>query len=410
MFFFNLFFSSIFFLSTCNQPINSQKKIEIHKHSIVNSKDSEPIPAAHNLASYLPLLRNKKVGMVVNHTSLIGSSHVVDTLLFNKINIVKIYAPEHGFRGEADAGEKVTNTIDPKTGISLISLYGERRKPLPEDLTGIDVLVFDIQDLGVRFYTYNATLSLVLEACAESNVPMILFDRPNPNGYYVDGPIMQKELSGFLGLHPIPIVYGLTPGEYAKLLNGEGWLKNGVKANLMVIPCSNYDHTMTYAVPVPPSPNIKNHRATLLYPSTCLFEGTNCSEGRGTEDPFVIFGHPKYTEGDFTFTPIPRPGAKSSKLYNQECKGHNLSNLNIEEIKSWKKINLYWLLKLYNNLIDKDPFFLANNFLNKLAGTPELMAQIKAGKTEDEIRASWRPGLENFKKIRKKYLLYKDFE
>ncbi len=407
IFFINLFFLSSMILESCNQPVGSIKKNEAaYKTEVV----SAPVPAAHKLETYLSKLKGKRVGMVVNQTSSLGNIHLVDTLLKHKINIVKIYSPEHGFRGEADAGEKVNSAIDEGTGIMMVSLYGEKRKPGPDDLKDIDIMVFDIQDIGVRFYTYNATMTLVMEACAENKIPLMILDRPNPNGYYVDGPVMKKEFQGFLGLHAVPIVYGMTLGEYAQMVNGEGWLKNGIKCDLTVIPCKNYDHTMTYDLPVKPSPNIVSHRAVLLYPSTCLFEGTHCSEGRGTEQPFVIFGHPKYTEGDFTFTPVPRPGAKSSKLYNQLCHGHNLSNLSITEIMSWKRINLSYLLRFYNNMKDKDPFFLANNFLNKLAGNTELMAMIKAGKQEEEIRASWKPELDVFKKTRKKYLLYTDFE
>ena len=280
-------------LESCNQSVGSIKKNDTaFKMEVV----SAPVPAAHKLETYISKLKGKRVGMVVNQTSSLGNIHLVDTLLKHKINIAKIYSPEHGFRGEADAGEKVSSSVDEGTGIMMVSLYGEKRKPGPDDLKDIDIMVFDIQDIGVRFYTYNATMTLVMEACAENKIPLMILDRPNPNGYYVDGPIMKKEFQGFLGLHAVPIVYGMTLGEYAQMVNGEGWLKNGVKCDLTVIPCKNYDHTMTYDLPVKPSPNIVNHRAVLLYPSTCLFEGTNCSEGRGTGQPFGIFGLPEYME------------------------------------------------------------------------------------------------------------------
>ncbi len=369
-----------------------------------------PIPAAHQMTKYLPLLKDKRIGMVVNQTSMVNATHLVDTLIKHNIHIVKIFSPEHGFRGEADAGEKVSTTTDKATGILLVSLYGERRKPTAEDLKDLDLIVFDIQDIGVRFYTYIASLTLLMEACAEQHKPLIILDRPNPNGYYVDGPVMTKEYQSFLGMHPVPVVYGLSIGEYAQMVNGEGWLINKVKCDLTVIQCDQYDHTMTYDLPVKPSPNIPNHRATLLYPSTCFFEGTNFNEGRGTDLPFICFGHPLYSLGDYQYTPISMPGAKSPKLMNQSCNGHNLSNLTIQEILSWKRLNLSWLLKAYQDMKGKDPFFLANNFIHKLAGSPQLMAQIKAGNTEDQIRASWEQDLLKYKLIRKKYLLYKDFE
>ncbi|MBK7437572.1 MAG: DUF1343 domain-containing protein [Saprospiraceae bacterium] len=407
MLFFKVFIGPMILFLACGMSHTDLRQ------SIDNKSDVSilaPLPGSYNLNALLPELQGKRVGLVVNQTSIIGHTHLVDTLLSQGITINKIFSPEHGYRGEADAGEHVLSEKDPATGILLVSLYGDRRKPLPEDLTGLDIVVFDIQDIGVRFYTYIATMSLLMEACAEQHLPLIVLDRPNPNGYYVDGPLLKKEFKSFIGMHPVPVVYGLSIGEYAQMVNGEGWLANNVKCELRVIPCNNYDHTMTYDLPVKPSPNIPNLRSTLLYPSICFFEGTNCSEGRGTEQPFVIFGHPKYTAGDFQFTPVPRPGAKSSKLYNQMCNGHNLTALSIEEIMSWRRINLYWLLKLYQNMKDRDDFFLKNNFFNKLAGNTELMAQIKAGMSEEEIRATWLSDITAYKKIRKKYLIYPDFE
>lgn len=409
MFFFKMTLWISALIISCTTP-NQSKAGRSSSPLIVNFMQDHPIPAAHHLSTYLPLLKNKKVGMVVNQTSMIGSTHIVDTLLKHQIKISKIFSPEHGFRGEADAGEKVNNAVDQATGILLVSLYGEKRKPSPDDLKDLDIIVFDIQDIGVRFYTYIATLALVMEACGEQHKPLIILDRPNPNGYYVDGPLLSKAFQSFVGMHPVPIVYGLTIGEYGKMVNGEGWLANKIKCDLKVILCGQYDHTMLYDLPIKPSPNIVNHRATLLYPSTCLFEGTNWSEGRGTTAPFIVFGHPKYSKGDYTFTPVSLPGAKSPKLLNQPCQGHNLSYLSIDEIKSWKKLNFKWLLQGYQDMKDKESFFLANNFFNKLAGNAELMAQIKAGKSEDEIRASWKADLYAYKVMRKKYLLYKDFE
>lgn len=389
--------------------LSSAPPHSIPDHQDKNQEDTGAVPAAHSIPLYLGLLKDKRVGLVVNQTSMIGQVHLVDTLLKHQVNITKIFSPEHGFRGEADAGEKVATMRDPKTGILLVSLYGEKRKPGPEDLADLDVVVFDIQDIGVRFYTYIASLSLLMEACGENQKPLIILDRPSPNGYYVDGPVMKKGFTSFLGFFPVPVVYGLTIGEYAQMVNGERWNANGVQCDLRVIPCTHYDHSMTYNLPVKPSPNIPNLRATLLYPSTCFFEGTTCNEGRGTELPFIVFGHPKYSRGDYQYTPVSMPGAKTPKLMNQLCYGHNLSNLSIEEIRSWKRINLKWLLAFYADLKDKDPFFLQNNFINKLAGNDQLMAQIKAGFTEEQIRASWQPDLDAYKKIRAKYLLYKDF-
>ncbi len=380
------------------------------KNAMIGASVVTPVPAAHSIPLYIDRLKNKRVGLVVNQTSMIGQVHLVDTLLKHNINITKIFSPEHGFRGEADAGEKVATMRDPKTGIMLVSLYGEKRKPGPEDLADLDVVVFDIQDIGVRFYTYIASLSLLMEACGENGKTLVVLDRPSPNGYYVDGPVMKKGFTSFLGFFPIPVVYGLTIGEYAQMVNGEKWNANGVQCDLQVIPCTQYDHTMTYDLPVKPSPNIPNHRATLLYPSTCFFEGTTANEGRGTDLPFICFGHPKYSKGDYQYTPRSIPGAKTPKLLDQLCYGHNLSNLSIEEIRSWKRLNLKWLLAFYHDLKDKDPFFLQNNFINKLAGNDQLMAQIKAGLTEEEIRASWQADLEAYHKIRVKYLLYKDFK
>ncbi|MEO5582285.1 MAG: DUF1343 domain-containing protein [Saprospiraceae bacterium] len=406
MFFFKLFLSSwiLIIAGIGFVKVNSSPAYKILPPIHV------PIAGASNLNAYLRLIRGKRVGMVVNQTSILGKHHLVDSLLKLKINITKILVPEHGIGGDSDAGEKIKSSMDESTGILMLSIYGDHRKPTGDDLKDLDIIIFDIQDIGVRFYTYIATMSLVMEACAEHHVPVIVLDRPNPNGYYVDGPVLKEGFESFVGMHPVPVVYGLSIGEYALMINGEGWLANKVKCDLTVIPCKHYDHTMTFEFPVKPSPNIPNLRSILLYPSICFFEGTDWSEGRGTSTPFVVFGHPKYSAGDYQFTPISLPGAKSPKLLNQVCQGHNLSDVSIGKIKSWKRINLHWLLKAYENVKNRDSFFSANHYFDKLAGTNQLMAQIKEGESEAAIRASWKADIAAYMLIRKKYLLYKDFE
>ena len=367
---------------------------------------------AERFSKYKNLLKNKRVGMVVNQTSVVGKNktHIVDTLLKQGIKITKIFAPEHGFRGEADAGEKVDNTTDAKTGISILSIYGKTRKPSPEMLKDLDVLVFDIQDVGVRFYTYISTLEYVMEACAENNIPIILLDRPNPNGHYVDGPILEKSLKSFVGMQSIPIVHGMTIGEYAQMLNTEGWLAKGVKCQLTVINCKKYDHKSFYELPVKPSPNLPNIRSIYLYPSICFFEGTNVSLGRGTDKQFQIYGSPFYPKekAEFEFTPRPFEGAKQPPLEGRLCYGFDLTTLKPQDLQLEKQINLTYILKMYKDFTNKDSFFLKNNFIDRLAGTTLFQKQIREGKSESEIRATWQAGLIAFKKIRKKYLLYKD--
>ncbi|MEP7323223.1 MAG: DUF1343 domain-containing protein [Saprospiraceae bacterium] len=406
MFFFKLFLSSWIMIQSCT----GYSGIKFSSPDKTVLPVDEPLAGASDLQAYLHLIKGKRVGMVVNQTSILGKHHLVDSLLKLKINITKILVPEHGINGESDAGEKIKTSMDESTGILMISIYGDHQKPTGDDLKDLDVIVFDIQDIGVRFYTYISTLTLVMEACAEHHVPMIVLDRPNPNGYYVDGPVLKSGFESFVGMHPVPVVYGLSIGEYALMINGEGWLANKIKCDLTVIPCKNYDHTMSFELPVKPSPNIPNLRATLLYPSICFFEGTDWSEGRGTSTPFIVFGHPKYSMGDYLFTPVSMPGAKSPKYLNQVCHGYNLSDIPMEEIKSWKRINLKWLLEAYGNMKGRDSFFLTNHYFNKLAGNDELTAQIKAGKSEEEIRATWKLDIAAYKLIRKKYLLYKDFE
>ncbi len=372
----------------------------------------EVVVGAARLDAYLPMLQGKAVALVVNQTSVIGSSHLVDTLLANGIDIQAIFSPEHGFRGEADAGEKVTDARDPKTGIPLLSLYGSKRKPTADDLAGIDWVIFDIQDVGARFYTYISTMSYVMDACADYGVRFMVLDRPNPNGHYVDGPVRKPGYESFVGLHPVPVVHGMTVGEYAQMVNGEGWLESDRKVDLTVISCENYDHQTFYELPVRPSPNLPDMRSIYLYPSTCFFEGTVASEGRGTRAPFQIFGHPDYpaSVGTFSFTPEPRFGASQPKLDGELCHGYDLSGIPLEELRQQGHINLRYLITFYRNFPDKGNFFLKNNWIDKLAGTSSLREQIVAGKDEAAIRASWAEELAAYKTMRKKYLLYPDFE
>ncbi|MEY2922916.1 MAG: hypothetical protein RL108_1542 [Bacteroidota bacterium] len=375
------------------------------------------ITGAERSDFYLPLLKDKKVGIVTNQT---GGLHkkgkmivlnggeadeadvnisIVDYLISNKIAVQKIFAPEHGFRGTADAGEHIVDGKDTKTGLPIISLYGNNKKPKPEQLAGIDVMVFDLQDVGARFYTYISTLHYIMEACAENNIPLFVMDRPNPNGAIVDGPMLEKEYTSFVGMHPIPLLHGMTIGEYARMINGEKWLKNGVQCDLKVIHCLNYKRDMPYDLPVKPSPNLPNAQAVNLYASLCLFEGTSVSVGRGTEKQFQIYGSPFLPKSDFSFIPIPNFGAKEPVYKDQLCNGDDLT-----QIEKVKQLELKWLLKAYNSTSDKSKFF--NDFFTKLAGTKKLQQQIESGVSENEIRKSWEKGLNDFKKLREKYLIY----
>lgn len=391
---------------------------------MAQSSHSAIIPGAERMEVYLPLLKGKTVAVFANQTSMVKQTHLVDTLVKSGITIVKIFGPEHGFRGNASAGEHIENGIDKKTGIPVISLYGDHKKPTEADFKGVDVLVFDIQDVGVRFYTFISSLEYFLEAALENHKPLLILDRPNPNGFYVDGPVLDTKFKSFIGMQPIPIVYGMTIGEYALMLAGEKWLSPKANAinnynvstqptddtafHMQIIKCSNYNHNSKYVLPVMPSPNLKSMQSIYLYPSTCFFEGTLLSEGRGTDQPFQIFGHPDLPKTLFAFTPKPNKGAKSSKCYNQICYGWNESGTTEEILKKLKgKIELKYLLNAYKLFPGKDSFFLKNNFINKLAGNDELMQQVKQGKSAAAIRQSWEPGLINFKKIRSKYLLYK---
>ena len=355
---------------------------------------------AENYNAYLPILTNKKIGIVTNPTGIVeNKKHLVDFLLEHKVDLQKIYAPEHGFRGTADAGEVIKDGKDIKTNLPIISLYGNNKKPKPEQLADIDIVIFDIQDVGARFYTYISTLHYVMEACAENNIELLVLDRPNPNGSIVDGPVLEMEHKSFVGMHTIPVLHGMTIGEYAKMINGEKWLANGLTCNLTVIPCANYKRDMPYSLPVKPSPNLPNDQSINLYASLCFFEGTNVSVGRGTEKQFQIYGSPFLLKTDFSFTPIPNFGAKEPMHKDILCYGEDLS-----KIKKVNRLELKWLIKAYANTSDKTVFF--NDFFTKLAGTKKLQEQIIEGVSEKEIRKSWEADLNVFKETRKKYLIY----
>ncbi len=411
-----LFFSICFKLVSCAQ--HSQKKVQPEKKIAKILKTG-----ANRTELYLDLLKNKNVAIVANQTSVIetlqrkevspnvmGSEmihqHLVDYLHSNKnITVQRVFAPEHGFRGKADAGETVKDGIDTKTGLSIISLYGKNKKPYPEQLKDVDIVVFDIQDVGARFYTYISTLHYVMEACAEANIPVILLDRPNPNGHYIDGPVLEMKHKSFVGMHPVPIVYGMTIGEYGKMINGEHWLENGIQCNLTVIPLENYTHQTKYSLPIKPSPNLPNDVSINLYPSLCFFEGTNVSVGRGTSEQFQVVGTPFYDlkRYSYQFTPVPNEGAKYPKHKNEVCYGYDLRN-----VKPLNKIDLSWLIDFYQgHQSDSKEKEFFNTFFVKLAGTERLKEQIKKGLTSDEIRNSWKQKLEEFQVKRGKYLLYK---
>ncbi len=367
------------------------------------------IVGAEQMDSYISSLKNKKVALLVNQTSMVKDRHLVDTLLASKINIVKIFAPEHGFRGTADAGEKIKSGIDTKTGIPISSMYGANKKPSAVSMKGIDVVVFDIQDVGVRFYTYISSLQYMMEACAQAKIPLVILDRPNPNGFYVDGPIMEAKNKSFVGMQPIPIVHGMTVGEYAQMLNGEKWLTGKMTCKLKVIPCLHYDHNTLYNLPIPPSPNLKSATAVFLYPSLCLFEGTCVSVGRGIETPFEVWGAPMFKDNGFSFIPKSTEGAKSPLYENQVCHGANLRLPPYDVLKIIrKKLHLTFVKNAYSLMPDKTKFF--NDFFEKLTGNVWVRYHIMQNKSDEDMRASWEPGLTKFKKVRKKYLLYPDFE
>jgi uncharacterized protein YbbC (DUF1343 family) len=363
-----------------------------------------PVPGAYQLELYKPLIKGKSVAVLANQTSTIGPDHLVDKLLENGIKIKVIFAPEHGFRDLADAGETIENGKDIRTGIPVISLYGKHLKPTAADLSGIDIVIFDVQDVGVRFYTYISTLHYLLESCAENNVKCLILDRPNPNGFYFDGNILDTIHRSFVGIDPVPVVHGMTVGEYAGMINGEGWLKSGVKCDLTVIRCENYSHKTLYNLPVKPSPNLPNQNSIYLYPSICFFEGTALSLGRGTSFPFQVFGSPEMPDRGFSFTPQSVPGAKNPPLLGLKCFGTDLRDALDKKMVPKPEINLEWLISAYNDFPDKDKFFIP--YFDVLAGGPVLREQIQKGLSAKQIHESWKEGLEKFGKIRAKYLLY----
>ena len=372
---------------------------------------AQPVVGAALMDEYLPLLKEQRVAVCGNHTSMVGNTHLVDTLLASGVNVTTIFCPEHGFRGDAEAGATIQSSTDAKTGLPIISLYGKNKKPTAEQMADIDVLIFDIQDVGCRFYTYISTLHYVMEAAAENDVAVIILDRPNPNGYFVDGPVLDTNYRSFVGMHPIPVVHGMTIGEYGSMLNGEGWLANGTQCALNVVKMQNYDHTMRYELPIAPSPNLQNSVAIYLYPSLCLFEGTVISVGRGTDRPFEVFGHPDLKAGDYRFTPHPIKGVSENPPMNgRECRGFEMTDYALAMLGSQNNFSLRYIIAAYQNFPQKDQFFLKNGFFNKLAGNNKLRKQIEAGKSEEEIRATWQRDLDRFITIRKQYLLYPDFE
>ncbi len=395
-----------------DRDVEREKKKE--KKGTESSSASKIMTGAEQPQKYIPFIAGKRVGVVANQTSVILDQvttaddktkqitiHLVDFLRDNSINITKVFAPEHGFRGEADAGETVKDGIDSKTGVPIVSLYGNNKKPTKEQMAGIDVMIFDIQDVGARFYTYISTLHYVMEACAEANIPLIILDRPNPNGHYIDGPILETTHQSFVGMHPIPVVHGMTIGEYAQMINGEGWLTNKVKCEITIISVENYDHKKPYSLPIKPSPNLPNDQAINLYPSLCFFEGTFISAGRGTDKQFQIFGAPSLPTEKYSFSFIPQSneGAKSPKFKGEKCNGKDL-----RKVPKMNQINLEWLIDAYNANGNRKDFF--NSFFTNLAGTKKLQQQIEQGLSGSEIRDSWEKGLSDFGKIREKYLIY----
>lgn len=405
-----LFWVLILFI-VCVSGYSFDKSVIPNQSSI---KTAKIITGAEQPEKYLPYLKGKRVGILANPTTIIGDQHLVDFLLSKGINVVKVFGPEHGFRGNASAGVKLDDEKDPATGIKIISLYGSKRKPSREDLADVDVMIFDIQDVGCRFYTYINVLRDIMESCAEFDKELLILDRPNPNGYLVDGPVLDMSLTSGIGQFPIPIAHGMTIAEFAQMINGEGWLPNKMRSKLKIVKVQNYRHDMEYVLPVKPSPNINTQQSVLLYPSTCLFEGTILNHGRGTFSPFAVLGSPllkgKYS---FSFTPVSIPGMSETPLHmNEVCYGLDLRNYDTRELRKSKKINLKWMIELYQVYPEKEKFFDKSyskqiNDIDKLSGTRDFKEQIIAGKTEEEIRKSWEPGLSNYKKTRKKYLLYK---
>lgn len=373
-------------------------------HSNDNRQASEIITGADQTEVYTRLLSGKKVGVIANQTSLTNGEHLVDVLLANKVNVVRVFAPEHGFRGEAGPGDKVLSGKDPRTGLPVVSLYGSKKRPDPVDVNDLDIVLFDIQDVGARFYTYISTLHYVMEVCAEQGVEVMVLDRPNPNGFYIDGPVLKPEFSSFVGVAPIPVVHGLTVGEYAKMVNGEGWLRGKVKCKLSIVEMKNYNHGKRYNLPVRPSPNLPDSESIYFYPSLCFFEGAKVSVGRGTPYPFKVYGFPGYSGGDLKITPADISGVITDPPYEgKECNVVDLRG-DSELILKDPRLRIEWVIEMYNSFPDKESFF--NNFFDKLAGTDQLRKDIISGKSADEIRKSWTAELDAYKLIRKKYLIY----
>lgn len=401
----HLILSLFLVVTACNSVAKKKQAVNEDMVSLQNEDKAIGV-GANQTTKYVPLLEGKTVGVVANQTSVIFKEnsyiHLVDSLILLNIKIAKVFAPEHGFRGKADAGEHIDDGIDAETGLPVVSLYGANMKPSHDQLKGIDVMLFDVQDVGVRFYTYISTLHYIMEACAELDIPVIVLDRPNPNGHYIDGPMLDEAVKSFVGMHPVPIVYGLTIGEYGMMINGEKWLDKGIQCKLTVVPLENYTHVSEYDLPILPSPNLPNAKSINLYPSLCFFEGTTVSCGRGTDMQFQIFGAPFLPKDsfNFSFTPQPNFGSKAPKHQGELCYGSDLRHIN-----KLNEINLDWLIESYKFASNKKTFF--NDFFPKLAGTKLLQKQIEKGLSSDEIRASWKPGLESFNKVRSKYLLYK---
>lgn len=406
----SLIFVYLAFIIMQSCSLKSEKQAQTFSIDLTNTEEQivKTIqPGAEQVAQYVPMLQNKRVGLVVNHTSRVGDLHLVDTLLSLEIDIAKLFAPEHGFTGLADAGEIIED--GQRDEIPIVSLYGKKRMPNEKDLEGLDIVVFDIQDVGARFYTYISTLHYVMEACAESNIPIIVLDRPNPNGHYIDGPVLEPEFRSFVGMHPIPVVYGMTIGELAQMINGEAWLKNGVECDLTVIKNVNYTHLSHYELPIPPSPNLPDQIAITLYPSLCFFEGTPVSIGRGTDRPFTKVGHTLFDQLPYRFVPLPNEGANHPKLEGDTCFGYDLSSLSLENFRAKGQMDLSWLIEFHSNWTSDQPFFNPNGWFDQLAGTKNLREQIQAGWTEEQIRDSWQKDIEQFKALREQYLLYTDF-
>ncbi len=400
----NIYVGVLFVVFAFSQNANG------HSHKSSSGKDREILPGAWRTEEYFPELKGKRVAVAGNHTSMVRDVHLVDTLLSSGLDVVKIFSPEHGFRGRSAAGEMVESGRDPDTGLPVVSLYGTNRRPTQEQLSDVDVIVFDIQDVGARFYTYISTMTYIMEEAAQLDLPVIILDRPNPNGHYVDGPVLEPEYSSFVGLHPVPVVHGMTIGEYAMMVNGEGWLKHNKQCDLHIVTVKNYTHLSRYTLPIPPSPNLPNMRSISLYPSLCFFEGTVISIGRGTDKPFQVYGHSRLPASSYAyrFTPQSITASPNPPQLGKECLGVDLSYKPTDALKQKDQINLDYILDAFRNFPDKKDFF--NSFLENLAGNSNLRQQIIEGYTACEIRETWQKDLKDFKQIRSKYLLYPDFE